>query len=264
MLGGGGLDIKVSRRIYFRPFEASYYLARLPNWNPSIGNYFSRNNFRYSAGVAFLFGGEKAAPVAHRQIQMKTCPDGTKVMADQPCPKQNFSLSLAASPAELCPGETATLTPSFSGVSPKQLTFSQWSVNGNQVSQSGSFQFNSDNLAPGTYNVKLTTGGEGFNPASAETTVTVKEYLPPTGTVQANPSMIRSGDKSVLSSNFMGQCGGPIQPATYTASEGSIQGDQFDSSTIQWDTSNNAEQRKTVTITAKAADNRNVGQLKSN
>jgi len=62
-----------------------------------------------------------------------------------------------------------------------------------------------------------------------------------------------------VSSSFQGQCGGPIQSATYEASEGSIQGDQFDSSTVQFDPTNNAEQRKTITITAKAADRMSVG-----
>jgi outer membrane protein OmpA-like peptidoglycan-associated protein len=38
-----------------------------------------------------------------------------------------------------------------------------------------------------------------------------------------------------------------------------VQGDQFDSTTVQFDPSNTAEQRKTVTITAKAADNKSEG-----
>jgi hypothetical protein len=106
--------------------------------------------------------------------------------------------------------------------------------------------------------VNLTAGGDAFNPASAETTITVREYRQPRGTVEANPAQIKAGDKSTVSSNFQGQCGGPIQAATYEASEGTMQGDQFDSSSIQWDTSNNAEQKKSVTITAKAADNRST------
>jgi outer membrane protein OmpA-like peptidoglycan-associated protein len=262
MIAGGGVDWRLNKWFTARPVEVDYVLTRFPSLTTGFRE--NQSSIMASSGIVFTFGGEKAAPVAHRQIQMKTCPNGITVAADQPCPKQSFSVSITATPAELCPGETAQLTPSFSGVSPNQLTFSKWTVNGNQVSQSGSYQFNSDNLAPGTYQMKLTTGGDAFNPASAETTITVREYQPPTGTVQANPAVIRAGEKSALSSNFQGQCGGPIQPATYTASEGTIQGDQLDSSTIQWDASNNAEQRKTVTITAKAADNRNVGTATTN
>jgi outer membrane protein OmpA-like peptidoglycan-associated protein len=132
-------------------------------------------------------------------------------------------------------------------------------VDGQTVSQVGSYEFQSEGRAAGTYTVKLTAGGDAFNPASAETTITVREYRQPRGTVEANPAQIKAGDKSTVSSNFQGQCGGPIQAATYEASEGTMQGDQFDSSSIQWDTSNNAEQKKSVTITAKAADNRSFG-----
>jgi opacity protein-like surface antigen len=256
LTAGGGLDIRVTRHLTFRPIALDYLYTRLSNFRAFGDN--SQNSIRYSTGLALWFGGEKPAPVAHRQ-QMKTCPNGAQVDINASCPKLNFSASLTATPADLCPGDTARFTPSFSGVSPKQLTFSQWSVNGQPVSQTGSYEFNSAGMAPGTYTVKLTTGGDAFNPESAETTVTVHEYQPPTGTVQANPALIHAGDKSAVSSNFTGQCGGPIQAATYEASEGAMQGDQFDSSSIQWDASNNSEQKKTVTITAKAADNKSVG-----
>lgn len=239
MMAGGGLDIRLTRHISFRPFGVDYYMTRLRDLRTPGDNV--QDNFRYSGGFTFLFGGEK--PQASRQMP-------------QPA-KQNFSMSLVATPAEVCPGETARLVPSFSGVSPTQLTFSSWFVNGQKVGQTGSYEF--QGTTPGTYTVKLMAGGDAFNPASAETTVTVKEYHPPTGTVQASPAEIKAGDKSSISSNFQGQCGGTIKPATYEASEGSIVGDQYDSSTIQWDTANNAEQRKTITITAKASDDRSQG-----
>ena len=54
MLAGGGLDIKLSKNISFRPIGADYYLTRLPSL--FTGNDSNINNFRYSAGVNFLFG----------------------------------------------------------------------------------------------------------------------------------------------------------------------------------------------------------------
>jgi opacity protein-like surface antigen len=54
MLVGGGLDIKLSKHVAFRPFEASYYLTRIPSL--LTGNISNRNNFRYAAGINFLFG----------------------------------------------------------------------------------------------------------------------------------------------------------------------------------------------------------------
>jgi opacity protein-like surface antigen len=54
MLAGGGLDIKLSKHIAIRPFEADYYLTRVPSF--LTGNTSNRNNFRYSAGINFLLG----------------------------------------------------------------------------------------------------------------------------------------------------------------------------------------------------------------
>ena len=51
---GGGLDIKVNKHLAFRPFETSYYMTRIPSL--LTGHISNRNNFRYAAGVNFLFG----------------------------------------------------------------------------------------------------------------------------------------------------------------------------------------------------------------
>ncbi len=56
MFAGGGLDIKMSKHIAFRPLGADYYLAR-PN-SLLTGNASNRNNFRYTAGINFLFGAQ--------------------------------------------------------------------------------------------------------------------------------------------------------------------------------------------------------------
>jgi hypothetical protein len=56
MLAGGGLDIKVNKHMSFRPIGADYYLTRMPSL--LTGNDTNRNNFRYSAGVNFLFGAQ--------------------------------------------------------------------------------------------------------------------------------------------------------------------------------------------------------------
>lgn len=56
MLVGGGLDIKLSKHIAFRPIGADYYLTRMPNL--FTGNDRNANNFRYSAGVNFLLGAQ--------------------------------------------------------------------------------------------------------------------------------------------------------------------------------------------------------------
>jgi opacity protein-like surface antigen len=255
MTAGGGLDIKISKHVSFRPIQVEYFLTRLRNLRTFDDN--NQNNIRYSAGLNFTFGGEEPTPPPPTQPQ-KTCPDGSKVPADAACPKRNVKLSLSATPQELCQGESVPVNASIAGGDSNQLNF-QWSVNGQEISQGHSFEFGTVGRDPGNYTVALTVHGASFNPASAQTTITVREYRAPTGTVQASPAEIAFGEKSTLSGGCQGQCGGTVQGPTFAASEGSVQGDQFDSTAVQFDASNNAEQRKTVTITATCADNRGTG-----
>jgi outer membrane protein OmpA-like peptidoglycan-associated protein len=256
MTAGGGLDIKISKHVSFRPIQVEYFLTRLPNLHTFNDN--TQNNIRYSAGVNFMFGGEEPTPPPPPTHPQKTCPDGTTVPADAACPKRNVTLSLAATPQELCQGETAQVNASIAGADSGQLNF-HWSVNGQPIGQQHSFVFGTDGREPGTYTVALTVSGATVNAATAQTAVTVREYRAPTGTAQADPAQILAGEKSTLSASCQGQCGGTIQAPTFTASEGSVQGNQFDSTSVQFDASNNAEQRKAVTITATCADSRSTG-----
>jgi opacity protein-like surface antigen len=54
MTAGGGLDIKVSKHVYFRPVQAEYFLNRLQSFQ-GFGKE-TWNNFRYSAGINFTYG----------------------------------------------------------------------------------------------------------------------------------------------------------------------------------------------------------------
>lgn len=54
MFAGGGLDIKLSKHIGFRPIGADYFLTRSSTL--FTGNDTNRNNFRYTAGITFMWG----------------------------------------------------------------------------------------------------------------------------------------------------------------------------------------------------------------
>jgi opacity protein-like surface antigen len=56
MMAGGGLDIKLSKHVAFRPVAADYYLARVPRIGPRDD--VNRNNWRLSAGINFMFGAQ--------------------------------------------------------------------------------------------------------------------------------------------------------------------------------------------------------------
>jgi outer membrane protein OmpA-like peptidoglycan-associated protein len=256
MTAGGGIEVKISRHVVFRPLALDYYMTKLRNLQAFGDN--QQDNLRASAGFMFMVGGEKPAPKQPPPPATKTCPDGTVVSINATCPKMNLSLAISAGATEVCQGDSTNVTASVAGGVANKLSFT-WSVNGQPTAQGPSFQFGGTGRDPGAYKVKVTATGNTFNPASAETSITVLEYLPPTGTAMANPSQIHAGETSALSASFHGQCGGTIQAPTFTASEGTVNGDQFDSSSLVWDASITGEQRKTVTITAKAADNKSVG-----
>lgn len=255
---GGGLDIRFKHHYAFRPFQVEYFQTRFKRFRSPVDTF--QDNVRASAGFMFLFGGERPAalpPPPPAAPRTHTCWNGQVLPLGTPCPRRDMTVSLAAANREICPGDSTQITATVSG--PTGQTFLEWKVNGQPMGQSPNFVFSAAGRDPGTYTIQVIASAEGFNPTTAETTVTVLEYKPPTGSVTAVPSMIQAGDRSNLSATFTGQCGGPISAPTFEASEGSIVGNQFDSSTMRWDTASGTEQRRTVTITAKAADSRSVG-----
>ncbi len=56
MTAGGGLDLKISKHVSFRPIGLDYYLTRLQNLRTAGDN--SQNNLRYTAGFNFTFGAQ--------------------------------------------------------------------------------------------------------------------------------------------------------------------------------------------------------------
>jgi opacity protein-like surface antigen len=51
MTAGGGIDVRVSEHFAIRPVQAEYFLTKIPD---GLNN--RQNNFRFSAGISFLFG----------------------------------------------------------------------------------------------------------------------------------------------------------------------------------------------------------------
>jgi len=140
----------------------------------------------------------------------------------------------------------------------------QWTVNGEAINQASSFEFGTTGRQAGSYRIGLKVTAEGYNDASAETTVTLREYQTPSGTLQASPSEIWAGDKATLVANFSSsQCGGMLGQVRFAASEGSITGNQFDSSSVQFDPSNTSEQQKTISIAATVSDEKGTGSART-
>jgi len=256
MAWGGGLDIKLSRIVSFRPISLDYYMTRLQNLRSANDN--NQHNLRYMMGFNFTFGGEKPTPPPPpAPPALKACWNGTSIPRDQDCPNHDMTVRLAPGQASgVCAGETVTLTPS--GEFPENAAFA-WTVNGQPTSQGRSFEFGTSGRDPGPYQIGLAASAPEYNKASADTTVTVLAYRAPSGTLAASPAEIWAGEKATISSTFSaGQCGGTVRAPEFSASEGAISGNQFDSSAVQFDPSDNSEQRKTVTIQARVADQKGV------
>jgi outer membrane protein OmpA-like peptidoglycan-associated protein len=131
----------------------------------------------------------------------------------------------------------------------------QWTVNGENISQARTFEFGSTGRQPGSYRVGLKATATGYKDVLADTVITILAYSPPTGTLSSSPAEILVGEKATLTPSFRaGQCGGALGPVSFTASEGTVTGDQFDSTTVRFAPPDATEQRKTINITARVTD----------
>jgi len=266
---GGGLDIKLNHYMMLRPIQLDYLMTRLEDFGQSGTPSQNRNqhNLRFAAGLTFTFGGERPSPPTTTAVNLpvlprtKQCADGNAIPIDQDCPKQNSRVTLQANPSQVCQGASATVA--ASGTLPEGAMM-QWSINGEAVSQSPRLEFGATGRDPGAYKVGLKVTAIDYNDASAETTITVLGYTPPSGTLSVSPSEILFGEKASLTANFTpGQCGGALAPVTYSAAEGTISGNQFDSTTVQLAAPTNSEQRRTVTLMAQVSDGRGSGSAQT-
>jgi hypothetical protein len=250
---GGGLDVKLSRLITFRPVQLDYLMTRFQDFGLSGQPSQNRNqhNLRYAAGFAFTFGGEQPAPPPP-PVTTKACPGGITVAVDEECPKKNISLGLRVDKSDVCAGTTIMVTPETP--IPSDAT-AQWTVNGEPSGQVSVLELQTGSLSPGIYKVALKVGGEVYNEALAETTVTVRGYQPPSGSVQVSPPEIWVGEKAKVMASFrQGECGGPLGPLSFNANEGEVSADSYDSSAVRFDPAITSEQQKTVTISASVSD----------
>jgi hypothetical protein len=255
MTTGIGLDIKLSHHVSFRLFDVDYYLTRLQNFRTLNDN--NQHNFRLTTGLNFTFGGEAPTPPPPpAPPPMRSCWDGSSVHADAPCPLRTIELHLTAAQTELCP--PASITVQFPGA-PGNAAY-QWTIEGQPAGTAATLDFSSAGREPGDYKVGVTVNAPDYREATAAATLTVRAYRPPSGTLDVSPREILVGEKAALSANFTaGQCGGPLGPPVFSASEGSISGNQFDSSGVRFDPAATSEQRKTVTLVAKVSDGKGEG-----
>jgi hypothetical protein len=203
LTAGGGMDYNTpffDHHLAIRIFQADYQYTH-ENWPAGRGNF---NMARLSAGFVYHIG-----TIA---------------------PPPPVTLACSASPASIFPGDPVTVTATAGALDPKLNAVYSWSgegVTGNTTTVTVS----TGSLAAGAYTVKGTVkegkpGKEGLKPgqtADCSASFTVKAYEPPTIGCTANPSTIKPGETSAITSVGMSPQNRPLT-YSYSASAGSVSG----------------------------------------
>jgi outer membrane protein OmpA-like peptidoglycan-associated protein len=206
---GGGMDLPITKRVAWRLFEADYVWSR-HNYADFAAPEFpdlrrpSFEGVRLRTGLVFSWGG--TPPVAP-------------------------AVSVSVQPNDVMVGEPMTATASASNFNPKHTLTYAWSVNGGQVSGTGTTaQISTTNAAPGSYvvTVHVTDPKEKKNnEASATASFTVKPLPPknpPTMSITASPTTVPVGGTVNLSANCTSPDGASVDVSTWTATGGTVSG----------------------------------------
>src|ERR1700690_900783 len=205
---GGGMDLRLTRKVYWRLFEAEYVWAR-QNYSDLVAPSFpdlrrvSLGGVRLRTGLVFNWGyPELATPTASCSVQ----------------------------PSEVMVGEPITATATTTNFNPKHTLNYAWSGTGGKVTgRDNTASIDTNGVAGGNYNVsahitdpKKKNGGE----ATCNANYTVKEppKNPPTLSCSANPSSLQAGGSSTITCTCTSPDSVPVTVGGWTASSGTISG----------------------------------------
>jgi outer membrane protein OmpA-like peptidoglycan-associated protein len=180
--------------------------------------------------VDYQYTHENFYPIARGNYNMARISGGVVIKVGTIAPPPPVTISCAASPTSVFPGEPVTITATAGMLNPKEHAIYSWSGQG-VTGTDTSAKVDTAALAPGSYTVNCGVkegkpGKEGMKPwqtASGTTTFTVKEYEPPTISCSANPTDLKPGDSATVTANGVSPQNRPLT-YTYTASAGTISG----------------------------------------
>ena len=225
----------------------------LPNISPGRGSLFITHNHGESSlaltvGIAFRFGyREPPAPAAPAP--------------PPPPPAPVASIQVGAIQGEragVCPGDNVRLTVTASGWLPDQTPTYAWSVNNQSVPGANGPAFNLPTAnVTGTQRVSVTVSAGGSTRTSDTVNISIGTLSPPTIQFSVSPTTIAYGDRLPLNATAaVSECA-TATPLRYTASEGTIAGNTFDSSSMSFDSNGAGLQQKVVRLTATETDSKN-------
>ncbi len=205
---GGGMDLRLTRKIYWRVFEADYVWAR-QNYSDVVSPSFpdlrrvSLDGVRLRTGLVFNFAYPDLVP-----------------------PAANCSVQ----PNEVMVGEPITATATPANFNPKHTLNYEWTGTGGKVAgKDNTASIDTNGVAGGNYTVtahitdpKKKKGGE----ATCTANYTVKEppKNPPTLSCSANPSSLQAGGSSTITCTCTSPDNVPVTVGGWTASSGTVSG----------------------------------------
>ena len=196
---GGGLDWELGHHIALRLFQADYQYIDV-DYGADNGGTADINAIRASAGIVFHLGSLAPPPAV--------------------------TLACSANPSWVYPGDPVTVTATAGNLNPKATVVYAWSGNG--VTGNGTtVTVATGALAPGSYDVKgHVAEGRGDKPyemADCTASFTVRPFAPPTISCTANPSTIKPGDSSTITSVAQSPQNRPLT-YSYSTESGSVSG----------------------------------------
>jgi hypothetical protein len=205
---GGGMDLKLTRKVYWRVFEADYVWAR-HNYSDVVSSSFpdlrrvSLEGARLRTGLVFNFGyPQLATPSASCSVQ----------------------------PSEVMVGEPVTATATPTNFNPKHTLKYDWTGTGGKVTgKDNTASIDTNGVAGGNYTAtahitdpKQKKGGEAT--CSANYTVKEPPKNPPTLSCSANPTSVQAGGTSTITCTCSSPDNVPVTVGSWTASSGTISG----------------------------------------
>jgi opacity protein-like surface antigen/outer membrane protein OmpA-like peptidoglycan-associated protein len=175
-----------------------------------------------------------------------------------PAPPALTVSNIQGAPANACPGDNVRLSVTASGGAPGATYSYQWSVNGRPAAGGTGNTFNLSTVGvTGSQAVSVTVTANGQTATSNPVNVAMRSDAPPTLRLTVNPTNINYGQRSTITSTPTGSDCGGTPTVRITASEGTIAGNQFDSTGLTFSPNSLQQQCKVVHINGVATDSKN-------
>jgi len=231
---GGGMDLKFTKILSWRVFEADYVPAQhhFPQFAPADIARPALHGVRLRTGIVFNLGNAEAAPV---------------------------SASASVQPTEAMVGEPLTATATPANFNPKHELTYEWSSTCGKISGTGATASIDTHGASGgncTATVKITDPkAKNNNSASASANFTVKEppKNPPTVSCSSSPASVQAGATVTVTCTCTSPDNVPVTVSNYTATAGTITGE---GNTATLNTSGASP--GTITVNASCSDPRGL------